>query len=59
MGYHETQSWVEACYYGTIAASFVLEQIGVPVLENISGTENWNGENARVRLRAFKKSLEA
>jgi sugar/nucleoside kinase (ribokinase family) len=58
IGYHETGSWHEACCYGTVAASFVLEQIGVPVLDRRSGTEYWNGENARDRLTSFRKCLE-
>ena len=61
VGYNETNSWVEACYYGTVAASFVLEQIGVPVLEKVSetGSELWNGEDARARLAVFQGLLEA
>ena len=51
VGYFGMNSWFEACYYGTVAASFMLEQIGIPTLEKDSGVEYWNGENVRATGR--------
>lgn len=41
----ETPDFVKAARYGTVAASFALEQIGLPVLgtDVYSGEEAWNG----------------
>ncbi|KAJ3003831.1 UNVERIFIED_CONTAM: hypothetical protein HDU68_005480 [Siphonaria sp. JEL0065] len=42
---------VTAAEYGSVAASFVVQQFGPPVLEiDDSGVERWNGENPRDRL---------
>ncbi|KAL8724868.1 MAG: hypothetical protein Q9166_007697 [cf. Caloplaca sp. 2 TL-2023] len=48
----------EAALYGTIAASFAIEQVGVPLLElSESGGENWNGDSVESRLRKYTKRI--
>ena len=54
-GHHETSSWAEALDYGTIAASFTIEQYGPPYLQrHDDGEERWNGERPRARLVNYK-----
>ncbi|KAL8782935.1 MAG: hypothetical protein Q9213_004991 [Squamulea squamosa] len=46
----------EAAIYGTIAASFVIEQVGVPTLGlSASGGETWNGQSVEGRLKEYTK----
>ena len=46
----------EAAIYGTVAASFAIEQIGMPALSyTINGEELWNGVAVRERLEEFRK----
>lgn len=52
----------EAAAWGSVAASFAIEQIGVPVLERLANdegtiTEKWNGETLEKRLDAFQARL--
>ncbi|KAK5138571.1 hypothetical protein LTR08_000159 [Meristemomyces frigidus] len=46
---------VEAARYGSIAASFAIEQVGVPVLARggVSEVELWNRESVMLRLEEF------
>lgn len=45
----------EAAIWGTIAASFAIEQVGVPALgRDGDGQETWNGQSVQARLRVFK-----
>ena len=49
----------EAAVWGTIAASFVIEQVGLPVLEkDQDGHERWNGVRVDERLKEFRQRLE-
>ena len=57
VGYLETHDWFDACCFGSVAANFVLEQIGVPKIERVLGSEYWNGENARARLTSSESRL--
>ncbi|KAK3398514.1 Ribokinase-like protein [Sordaria brevicollis] len=42
----------EACAWGSVAASFAIEQVGVPEIGNDEeGRETWNGERVEDRLR--------
>lgn len=57
------QGWTEfeaAAIYGSVAASFAIEQVGMPRLSYHEGTkqELWNGEVVRDRLTAFEKELK-
>ncbi|MCJ1444920.1 MAG: hypothetical protein MMC23_005424 [Stictis urceolatum] len=45
--------------YGSVAASFAVEQVGLPRLETSeNGREIWNGESASERLRLFMARIE-
>ncbi|EGX94653.1 MAK32-like protein [Cordyceps militaris CM01] len=47
-----------AAIWGTVAASFAIEQVGPPTLgKDESGEETWNGVNPLARLREFQKRL--
>lgn len=51
--------WI-AVLWGTVAASFVIEQNGLPSLkERSDGGELWNGEDSRERLDLLRARLEA
>lgn len=55
IGFLQTGSAVEAACYGTVAASFALEQIGIPALSrSSSGEELWNDVSVSSRLREYK-----
>jgi hypothetical protein len=44
----------EAAAWGSVAASFAIEQVGVPVLGlDREGRETWNGVRVEERLREF------
>ncbi|KAM7204527.1 Ribokinase-like protein [Rhypophila sp. PSN 637] len=46
----------EACAWGSVAASFAIEQVGMPTLEQAVGGENeerWNGERVQDRLAKY------
>ncbi|KAK4230071.1 Ribokinase-like protein [Podospora fimiseda] len=42
----------EACCWGNVAASFAIEQVGMPLLGE-GGEETWNGEVVEERLKRF------
>lgn len=49
----------EAALYGTVAASFAIEQVGVPALERPSSQgELWNGEQVEGRLERYKRRVK-
>lgn len=48
----------EASIYGSVAASFALEQIGLPTLTSSDGTERWNGVEFSTRLAEYRRRLE-
>ena len=39
--------------YGSVAASFVVEQVGMPKLSMVNGEELWNGESVGDRVEKF------
>jgi len=51
---------VEAAIWGSVAASFCIEQVGVPVLvRGIEGEdERWNGANVEERVGEFRQRVE-
>ncbi|KAF4342281.1 carbohydrate kinase MAK32 [Fusarium beomiforme] len=52
------ESIEEAVAWGTVAASFAIEQVGVPTIgRDAEGREAWNGHNVEDRLREFRKRL--
>jgi sugar/nucleoside kinase (ribokinase family) len=59
-GLLKTNNDIEAGMYGNVAASFVLEQIGVPSIEyTTEGRETWNGVTVEDRLRVYKDRVLA
>jgi len=51
---------VEACAWGSVAASFCIEQVGVPVLGEAldgKGREVWNGESVEERLDKYLRKV--
>ena len=62
VGLSETADDVLASCYGTVASSFALEQIGLPILNPLQCSteyeanvclETWNGASVRARLREY------
>ncbi|GAB0132668.1 hypothetical protein EsDP_00001097 [Epichloe bromicola] len=48
----------DAVAWGSVAASFAIEQVGMPNLQtNIDGVETWNGEQVSERLDDFRRRL--
>ena len=48
----------DAAIWGNVAASFTVEQVGVPYLdEHEEGEETWNGFEVQRRLREYKQRL--
>ena len=48
----------EAAAWGSVAASFVVEQVGMPTLgKDEEGRETWNGVSVEERLQEFMKSV--
>ncbi|KAH7138469.1 Ribokinase-like protein [Dendryphion nanum] len=56
-GWHATHSQNEAIYHGHVAASYALEQIGLPILDKEGDQELWNGVAAMDRLAEYKARL--
>jgi bifunctional ADP-heptose synthase (sugar kinase/adenylyltransferase) len=58
------QSWkasgdvFEASVYGHVAASFAVEQIGLPAWELSGGEEMWNGVRVIRRLDQYREKLK-
>jgi sugar/nucleoside kinase (ribokinase family) len=48
----------EAAVWGTVSASFAIEQVGMPVLERKGQEETWNGVKVEDRLADFKTKLK-
>lgn len=45
---------------GNVAASFVVEQVGVPTLSSSeAGTELWNGADVSARFQAYRAKLDS
>ncbi|KAI7027161.1 hypothetical protein KC355_g422 [Hortaea werneckii] len=60
IGFQETGSFIEAAKYGQVAASFVVEQVGLPTKFGHGDREIWNNCNVRERLAEYQtRSLEA
>ncbi|KAI4257700.1 MAG: hypothetical protein LQ352_001540 [Teloschistes flavicans] len=48
----------EAALYGTVAASFAIEQVGVPVLtHSATGEESWNNVTVKQRLDEYERKV--
>ncbi|KAF4465587.1 carbohydrate kinase MAK32 [Fusarium albosuccineum] len=52
------ESLEDAAIWGAVAASFAIEQVGVPTLgRDADGREAWNGQNVEDRLSEFRQRL--
>lgn len=47
----------EGVIRGTVAASFVIEQFGLPTRTVVNNAERWNGVDPQVRLRAYRSRV--
>ncbi|KAK6525805.1 hypothetical protein TWF281_010848 [Arthrobotrys megalospora] len=57
IGMVRTGDVVLAAAYATVAASFAIEQIGMPVLSHGNGIELWNGVEVRQRLDEYMERV--
>ncbi|KAL2849989.1 Ribokinase-like protein [Aspergillus pseudodeflectus] len=57
VGYVTTGNHIEAGCYGAVAASFALEQVGVPVMMGKGDEETWNGERVLGRLEEYRRRV--
>ncbi|KAK3672200.1 hypothetical protein LTR78_007953 [Recurvomyces mirabilis] len=55
IGFQATGLYKEAACYGQVAASFMLEQIGLPSCVGNGVSERWNGENVQERLGKYRR----
>lgn len=51
------QGYLPALVFATVAAGFVVEQIGVPQLQSSGSTELWNGSEFTERVRLYTERL--
>ncbi|PSN66738.1 Ribokinase-like protein [Corynespora cassiicola Philippines] len=56
-GWHATNDLKEASIWGNVAASFAIEQIGLPSRKSLDGHETWNGTQVSERLNEYKERL--
>lgn len=59
VGLTRGESLSDAAVWGSVAAGFAIEQIGVPNLEYQTNQETWNGETVQDRLQNFMSRLSA
>ncbi|KAF2807006.1 Ribokinase-like protein [Mytilinidion resinicola] len=57
-GLQRTKTLAEAAAYGNVAATFALEQIGLPRRESNGNEETWNDYTTITRLDEYKSRLE-
>jgi sugar/nucleoside kinase (ribokinase family) len=60
VGLLESGDPVVAVQYGSVAASYMVEQIGLPdITYDEDGSEQWNGTNVRDRLKTYQARFAA
>ncbi|OAQ95758.1 hypothetical protein LLEC1_00382 [Akanthomyces lecanii] len=61
VGWLQTEDVREAAIFGSVAASFALEQIGLPVFSPATSTsdETWNEVHVSARLEEYRRKLPA
>ncbi len=58
VGENRAAKFEEAALYGVVAASFAIEQVGVPTVERVGSNEEiWNGEKVEHRLKLFRERV--
>ncbi|KAI9762055.1 MAG: hypothetical protein M4579_000691 [Chaenotheca gracillima] len=55
---HSLRAIEEAAILGNVAASFAIEQVGMPSLIESDDGETWNGSRVKDRLESFKERLK-
>ncbi|THX38101.1 Ribokinase-like protein [Aureobasidium pullulans] len=58
IGLVRTGDVVEASKWGNVAASFMIEQVGAPVLQTEGGKERWNGVVVEERMKEYSMRCE-
>jgi len=58
-GWKASGDITEASMYGNVAASFAIEQIGLPSCEVSDGEEMWNGTRVMERLSQYRERLSS
>lgn len=53
----DATAFEDGALFGTIAASFAIEQVGMPKLSGEEEDELWNGKSVAARLEKFRSSL--
>jgi sugar/nucleoside kinase (ribokinase family) len=53
IGYLKTRSVKKAACYGSVGASFAIEQVGMPEMRVENGEEVWNGQSSAWRLQEY------
>jgi sugar/nucleoside kinase (ribokinase family) len=56
-GWIQSGDQVTAAMYGNIAASFVIEQYGLPNLEYTKDGEMWNGDTVERRIQVYSNRI--
>lgn len=59
IGYQKTMCYIQAAHYGHVAASFIVEQIGLPSRSDSDSIELWNGQSVTERLEKYQKMVRA
>ncbi|KAK5115739.1 hypothetical protein LTR62_000828 [Meristemomyces frigidus] len=59
IGLQNTGDRLQAIHHGQVAASFALEQVGVPSHNGEGADERWNGEKVSERLAKYQGRLQA
>ncbi|KAJ5203882.1 uncharacterized protein N7498_004761 [Penicillium cinerascens] len=57
IGYLKTGNAIEAACYGSVGASFAIEQVGIPEKAEKNGEEMWNEVSVSLRLREYMSRL--
>ncbi|KAL3302783.1 pfkB family kinase [Colletotrichum asianum] len=57
IGLHVSGGLTEAVVRGSVAASFVIEQFGLPQRTVNGAAELWNGESASTRIRQYRQRI--
>lgn len=57
MGLARGKDVVEAAVWGSVSASFAIEQVGMPILTQHADGERWNGERVQDRVDEFLQRL--
>lgn len=58
MGLQQNLPLDSSAAYGNVAASFAVEQIGLPKFETQDFVETWNGVNVQERLEEYDARLK-